>query len=95
MHGVHRASAANLLKRQTFVEKVLLQIPTLSFDLSCARIHSSLWAELEIKGFRIGLHDMMIAATCIQYRHSLATLNEREFRRVNGLKLVKVQEYLK
>ena len=94
LHGVHRASSSTRLKREKFVENVLLQIPTLSFDLSCARVHSSLWADLEAKGLRIGLHDLMISATCLYYGHSIATLNEREFRRVEGLELVNVREYV-
>ncbi len=93
LHGVHRAVPEYRLKREAFVESILSNTPILSFDLASARIHARLWAELEMNGQRIGAHDMLIAATCLSLGHQLATLNEGEFERVDGLKLANARPY--
>ena len=94
-HGVERAQeAATRSRRRAFVEEVIRGTPILDFDLACARVHASLWSQLEQKGERIGAHDMLIAAVCLRFGYRLATLNEREFRRVKGLKLASTQPFV-
>lgn len=95
LHGVCRATPGRRARREVFVEAVLQQTPCLPFDLPCARRHAELWATLVKSGLGVGAHDMIIAATCLRYDHRLATLNEEEFQRVPGLRLAKVQRYLK
>jgi len=87
LHGVHRATPEHRARREAFVETVLRDTPTLQIDLATARHHAELWAKLEANGERIGAHDMWIAATCLRFGHRLATLNEKEFERVDGLVL--------
>lgn len=95
LHGVHRATAEHRARRGAFVDGLLRETPTLPFDLPCARRHAALWAALEGVGGRIGAHDMLIAATCLRYGHRLATLNEEEFGRVDGLSLADARSYAK
>ncbi len=95
LHGVHRATPEKRAGRETYVESVLGDLPILSFDLPCARRHARLWASLEVSGNRIGAHDMMIAAICLRFGHKLATLNEGEFGRVEGLILANARPYLR
>lgn len=95
LHGVHRATPNRRARREAYVESVLDDLPILSFDLPCARRHARLWAMLEVSGNRIGAHDMMIAAICLRFGHKLATLNEGEFARVEGLILVKARTYMR
>jgi len=95
LHGVHRAIPERRAGRELYVEAVLRETPALPFDLPCARRHAELWAALEAVGNRIGAHDMMIAATCLRFGHRLATLNESEFGRVEGLKLANARTYIK
>ncbi len=71
-----------------------LKIDSLTFDLIYARNHAKLWADLEIEGRRIGAHDLLIAATCLAFGHCLATLNEGEFERVEGLELANARKHL-
>ena len=52
-----------------------------------ARKHALIWAELESSGQMIGAHDLWIAATALVHDFTLATRNEREFRRVPGLRV--------
>jgi len=94
LHGVHRSDPSYRPGREIFVEAVIRETPTLTFDLLCARHHAELWAKLEDRGKRIGAHDMLIAASCLRFGHRLATLNEKEFVRVEGLRLANARPYV-
>lgn len=86
LHGVWRADELSIrARRHSFVESILNNFPILPIDLSVARTHSQLWAELRRKGEMIGIHDSWIAATCITKGAQLITKNSKEFRRVPGL----------
>ena len=88
LHGLHRAnSAMRRQKRERFVETMLEVVGVMPFDLATARIHSRLWADLQAQGQVIGAHDLLIAATALQHDLTLFTHNEREFRRVEGLRV--------
>lgn len=95
LHGVERATdAKRRTERKNFVEGVLKQLAVAPFQLDEARQHARLWALLESKGTMIGPHDLLIAATALSLGHPLATLNQNEFRRVPGLKLVEVNTFV-
>ena len=84
--GVHRAnSPERRLRRETFVERILEKVPVLFFDLTVARIHAQVWAQLAATGQLIGVHDLMVAATALTYGYSVLTDNVDEFQRVPGL----------
>ena len=88
LHGVWRAKdAPTRSRRAAFVEGILSQFPMLSVDLSTARIHAQLWAELESKGRPAGAHDLWIAATCVAHDLSLATANVDDFKKIPGLRV--------
>jgi tRNA(fMet)-specific endonuclease VapC len=88
LHGVHRADTQKRrIKRASYVEKVLEHYALYPFDLGAARIYAELWANLQKKGVRIGAHDLMIAATAISLGWSVATLDLRDYRRIEGLTL--------
>ncbi len=95
LHGCHRAvGAATRARRFAFVDALLEATPVLPFGLAEARRHAELWAELARSGAPIGPHDLLIGATALAQGHVLATLNEREFRRVPGLRLLAMQPFL-
>ena len=86
LHGVHRARDANVrARRSAFVEAVLERFPLLPIDLTTARTHARLWAELMTAGTPIGPHDLWLAAACVAHGLTLVTGNVREFERVPGL----------
>jgi len=88
LHGVHRAdSAVRRGRRERFVETVLSTVPVLPFTLEVARTHSRFWADLQMRGEIIGAHDLLIAATALTHKMSVATLNQRHFGRVPDLQL--------
>ncbi len=89
LHGCLRAREASVrVRRSAFVEALLEMIPVVQFGMIEARRHAELWADLSHRGKLIGVHDMMIAATALARADSLATLNQREFRNVAGLKVI-------
>ncbi len=89
LHGCERApTPAIRARRSAFVEFVLARVPIGPFGLLEVRRHAELWATLAQAGTLIGPHDMLIAATALAHGMALATLNQREFERVPGLRLV-------
>jgi tRNA(fMet)-specific endonuclease VapC len=88
LHGLYRArTAAQRHRRQAFVEGLLAQLPVIPFDLTVARVHASLWADLSARGVAIGERDLMIGATAISKGYSIATRDERSFSKIPGLKV--------
>lgn len=86
LHGVQRArTPAERARRLASVEVLLSAFPVLPVDLTVARVHAQVWAELRAAGTPIGPHDLWIAATCLAHGHAVATANVREFARVPGL----------
>lgn len=94
LHGVHRATRRRAKIRKESVEAVFLSYQVLPFDLPCVRLHSKIWSDLKAVGRMIGLHDLLIAATCLRHDFRLATLNEGEFQRVENLRLANARPYL-
>lgn len=86
LHGIHRArTAAQRFRRQAFVEGLLEQLPVIAFDLTVARVHSSLWADLAKRGVAVGERDLMIGATAIAGDYNVTTRDERSFSKIPGL----------
>lgn len=73
------------LERQT--AKILRGIHILDLDEAAASAYGSIRAELERVGTPIGANDMWIAAHALALDATLVTANEREFRRVPGLRV--------
>jgi tRNA(fMet)-specific endonuclease VapC len=88
LHGVHRAKiAAQRHRRQAFVEGLLAQLPVIAFDLTVARVHASLWANLAKRGTVVGERDLMIGATAVATDYSIATRDERSFPKIPGIRV--------
>ena len=88
LHGVHRAATPEQRhRRQAFVEGLLAQLPVIAFDLTVARVHASLWAELARRGITVGERDLMIGATAIAKNYSLVARDKRGFAKIPGLKV--------
>jgi tRNA(fMet)-specific endonuclease VapC len=59
-----------------------------SFDQQAAVAYGDVRSSLEKRGEVIGPHDLLIAAHALSLDRTLITNNEREFKRVQGLKVV-------
>lgn len=88
LHGVERADTeTRQIRRQAFVEKVIETIPVFPFDIGVARIYARIWASLMQRGFTVGAHDLIIAATAISLDYTVITANRRDFEKIEGLRL--------
>jgi tRNA(fMet)-specific endonuclease VapC len=95
LHGVERArDVAVRQRRSEFVEGLLANVPVIRFGLAEARAHARIWAALATAGTLIGAHDLQIAATALVAGSTVATLNVDEFRRVPGLHLAELAEFV-
>lgn len=95
LHGCHRAIDPGIrARRAAYVDALLDAIPVLPFGLAEARRHAQLWAELARAGSVIGPHDMLIGATALARGDSVATLNQREFARIAGLRLLPIDAFM-
>jgi tRNA(fMet)-specific endonuclease VapC len=63
------------------------ELSVLSFDMAAAVIYGDVRSRLERDGQVIGASDLLIAAHALQCGLILVTNNEREFRRVRGLRV--------
>ncbi len=92
--GVERADTAERRNRRAeFVQNIFDRVPIIPFDLPQARFYAIHFAELAARGQIIGDRDLQIAVTALCVGYDLATLNENEFGRVTGLRLVDVTTY--
>lgn len=69
------------------VEAVLSAFPLLSLDPPIDQVHAEIREQLRRSGTPIGANDMWIAAHALTLDCTLVTGNEREFRRVPGLRV--------
>ncbi|MDY6993257.1 MAG: type II toxin-antitoxin system VapC family toxin [Pseudomonadota bacterium] len=58
------------------------------FNEQAAETYGHVRSDLERKGLIIGSNDLLIAAHALSQGMTLVTNNEKEFRRINGLKIV-------
>lgn len=82
--------AAKSLQREAALERLhelVHWLPALPLPESAAEAYGAIRAELVAKGEMIGNNDLWIAAHAIAAGLTLVTNNEKEFRRVRGLKL--------
>jgi tRNA(fMet)-specific endonuclease VapC len=83
-YGVQKKQSKKL---EIAVHNILLPLEKFSFDESAAVQYGKIRASLEVKGEIIGSNDLLIAAHAISLDATLVTNNEREFRRVEGLRV--------
>jgi tRNA(fMet)-specific endonuclease VapC len=69
------------------VESVLDAIDTLPLESPADEIYGSIRTQLELAGTPIGGNDLLIAAQAIAQDHTLVTDNDKEFSRIDGLRV--------
>ena len=79
--SVHRTAALERLR------ELVQFLPALPLPETAGQAYGQIRAELEARGEMIGNNDLWIAAHAVSARLVLITNNEREFRRVRGLRL--------
>jgi tRNA(fMet)-specific endonuclease VapC len=71
----------------TQVEAVLGALDTLPFDSPADEFYGSIRTRLESAGKPIGGNDLLIAAQALSLDHTLVTDNDKEFSRIEGLRI--------
>jgi tRNA(fMet)-specific endonuclease VapC len=82
--------AAKSAQRTAALERLrelIRLLPALPLPENAAEKYGAIRAELESKGEMIGNNDLWIAAHALAAKLTLVTNNEKEFRRVRGLKV--------
>ena len=74
-------------KNRAALLEFLSEIQVVPFSLEAAREYGVIRSSLEKQGTLIGGNDMLIAAHAKSLNLILVTNNQREFERINGLKL--------
>jgi len=74
-----------------YVDDLLSSTAIESYDLSVARHHAVLLAQVQRAGRRRGAHDLIIAATARARSRSVVTMDPRGFRDLPDLDLVLVE----
>ena len=82
--GAEKKGSARLSRQ---LQTVLDAIDVLSLETPSDAAYAAIRLQLESAGKPIGGNDMLIAAQTIALGYTLATDNEREFARVEGLRL--------
>jgi tRNA(fMet)-specific endonuclease VapC len=96
LSGVERTrDAARRIRRAEAVNDALDAFQVVPFGLAAARRHAQVWAALKGAGKMIGAHDLIIAATALAHDASVATLNQKDFKRVPGLKIEPVAKFVR
>lgn len=96
LHGAHRGADSGIrARRAAFAEAVLDLVPVLPFGVPEARRHAQVWAELLGAGAVIGPHALLVSATALARGYGVATMSEREFARVAGLRVVPVASFVR
>ncbi len=68
-------------------ERGLKPLCALDFEHACAEEYGQLRSHLRRTGTPIGAHDLLIAAQARAHGHVVVTRNDREFERVEGLRV--------
>lgn len=87
-HGVERATPAHRTVRERYIRDIVESLPVLPYTAATALEHARIWAELESSGKMIGYYDLILAATAMENKSTVATFNKRHFENVKGLAVV-------
>lgn len=84
MYGAAKSTQREALEK---LHELVHWLPALSLPEAAADAYGTIRFELAAKGEMIGNNDLWIASHAVASGLTLVTNNEREFRRVRGLKL--------
>jgi tRNA(fMet)-specific endonuclease VapC len=62
-------------------------LPIIAYTDRTALEHARIWAELAQVGRMTGYYDIIVAATAVEHRSKVATLNPKHFAGIKGLEL--------
>jgi tRNA(fMet)-specific endonuclease VapC len=88
VHGIYRAPNAEIrIRRQTFLNDLLVDCAVYPHAQECALLAGRLDAEQRNRGVIIPFPDLLIGATALSLGFSVLTVNVRHFERIPALKM--------
>ena len=87
-HGVERSTGTHRIRRERYLNAVLLSLPFIPYTEHTAYEHARIWAELEASGKLIGFYDLIVGATALERGSQVATFNTRHFTQIKGLSVM-------
>ncbi len=81
------AKSSNPLKNQTRLDEFLVPFEILPYDSEVAKAYGTIRVNLEKQGIPIGPLDFLIAAHALARNLILVTNNEKEFARIQNLRI--------
>lgn len=90
-HGIYRAkTAADRIRRQAFTDELCRDLTVHAVTLEVAQLAGQIEGERANEGISIAFEDLLIGATALHLRYAVATLNDRHFRLIPGLSVVRI-----
>jgi tRNA(fMet)-specific endonuclease VapC len=86
--SAQRAAPPQRARREKFLTRLLEVFEVVPYTERAALEHARLWATLDAAGQRMGMQDLILAATALESGATLLTLNTRRFSAVPGLTVV-------
>ena len=83
--GIAKSTSPN--KRKSQLQEITALVNILPFGIAESRSAAQIRLELEKQGLPIGPYDVLIAATALANNTILITHNQKEFGRIEGLKI--------
>ena len=86
--SAERAAPPQRAVRQKLLERMFEVFEVVPYGERAAIAHARLWATLEATGQRIGMQDLILAATALESGATVLTTNTRRFAGIPGLTVV-------
>jgi predicted nucleic acid-binding protein len=85
-HGAVRAeSPERKLKREKFIEELLVAMPVYPVTVTIALRAGQLDGQNQARGIKVPLADLLIGVTALELGYGIATANLRHFQQITGL----------
>lgn len=92
-HGVHRANTPERQSsRRAFLDDLKATVVIYSITADTAEVVGKVHAHCSRQGLTIPFDDLLIGCCALEWGYSVATLNERHFRSIPQLELIRLED---
>jgi predicted nucleic acid-binding protein len=89
-HGAYRAqNEARKLRRLAFVDRLCRELAIYPVTVEIARTVGRIEGQQAALGFTLAFEDLAIGVTALQLGYEIVTHNEKDFKLISGLQIVK------
>ena len=91
VHGIYRAQTAEVRnRRDAFIRELLNDVEVYPYTKDTAVLAGRIDGEQQSRGVTIPFVDLLIGATALEVGYSVLTVNERHFRMIPGLSVIRL-----